>query len=85
MLVRHSQSEGVFVTDDRQAAAEELSTSWETPAASLLDSPYLLFDTADEIAESLQQRRELLGISYISVFDRHWEALNPDVEWLART
>lgn len=77
--------QGVFVTDDRQAAAEELAIAWETPAATLLDSPYLLCGTLDEIVSTLQQRRDQLGISYISVFDLHWDALNPIVERLAET
>jgi len=77
--------QGVFATDNPQAAAEELSSSWETPAATLLDSPYLLFGTVDEIVATLQQRRVQLGISYITVFDRDWDALNPVVERLAGT
>lgn len=75
----------VVVTDDAPAAADEMSTAWETPAATLLDSPYLLFGTTDQIVATLQQRREQLGFSYISVFDRHADALNPVVERLAGT
>jgi probable F420-dependent oxidoreductase len=75
--------QGVYVTNDRQAAAEELAVVWETPATMLLDSPYLLLGTVDEIVAILQQRREELGISYYSVFDRHSEAINPVVERLA--
>ena len=77
--------QGVFVTDDPQAAADELSQRWEIPAGSLLDSPYLLFGTVDEIVERHQQRRAQLGISYISVFDRDWAAFHPVVARLAGT
>ncbi len=77
--------QGVHATNDRQAVAEQLSSDWKTSAAALLDSPYLLFGTVDEIEETLRERRENLGISYIAVFDRHWEALNPVVERLAGT
>lgn len=77
--------QGVHVTDDQQAVAEELGAAWETPAALLLNSPYLLFGTVDEVAATIQQRREQLGISYYSVFDRHSEALNPIVARLAGT
>ncbi len=77
--------QGVFVTDDPRAVAEEMSADWETPAVTLPDSPYLLFGTVDEIVDTLQQRREQLDISYITVFDRDWEALNPVVERLAGT
>ena len=75
--------QGVFSADERQAASEEWSAAMELPPAAFFDSPYFLFGSADEIAATIQHRREELGISYYSVFDRHAEALNPVVERLA--
>ncbi|HUG14777.1 MAG TPA: TIGR03621 family F420-dependent LLM class oxidoreductase [Thermomicrobiales bacterium] len=67
----------VLVTDDRQAAAEELAAQWEKPAADLLDSPHLLIGTHEQMAEDLRQRRERFGFSYIAVFERDLDAFAP--------
>jgi probable F420-dependent oxidoreductase len=75
--------QGVFTTDEREAAANDLSAALDTPVEAFFDSPYFLFGSPDEIAATLVQRREELGISYYSVFDRHWEAMSPVVERLA--
>jgi probable F420-dependent oxidoreductase len=75
----------VTTTDDRQAAAEALSAAWEIPTVMLLDSPYTLIGSVDEMVETLQRQRKELGITYVSVFERHWEAFNPVVERLAGT
>jgi probable F420-dependent oxidoreductase len=77
--------QGVFSADERQAASEEWSAAMEMPPTAFFDSPYFLFGSPDEIADTLQRRRANLGISYYSVFDRHWEALNPVVERLSGT
>ncbi len=77
--------QGVFSADQRDAAANDLSSALDTPADAFFDSPYFLFGSSDEIVETLQRRRQELGISYYSVFDRHWETLNPVVERLAGT
>ncbi len=74
----------LIVTDDARRASEELSREWTplTPAQ-ILDTPSLLIGTLDAIAESVRQRRERLGISYIVVFERDMEAFAPVVARLA--
>lgn len=67
----------VIVTDDRQAAAEELAGQWEKPAADLLESPHVLIGTHAQMADDLRQRRERFGFSYITVFERDLEAFAP--------
>jgi probable F420-dependent oxidoreductase len=76
----------LIVTDDAPGASEELSREWTplTPAQ-ILDTPSLLIGTLDTIAESVRERRERLGISYIVVFERDMEAFAPVVARLAGT
>lgn len=73
----------VIVTDDRRGAVEELATQWQTTPEVVQDSPYFLIGTADEIVDSLQDRRRRLGVSYIIVFDRYMGAFAPVVARLA--
>ena len=77
--------QGVFSADERDSASEEWSAATEMPPAAFFDSPYFLFGSTEEIVATIQRRRDELGISYYSVFDRHWETLNPVVERLAGT
>ncbi|BBY29325.1 TIGR03621 family F420-dependent LLM class oxidoreductase [Mycolicibacterium sediminis] len=60
----------VVPTVDRAAAATELATtvSGLTPAQ-ILDSPFVLLGTHDEMAETLVDRQRRFGISYWTVFD----------------
>ncbi len=66
----------VEVTDDRQGAAErivaERLSSW-TPQQ-VMDSPFLLLGTVDEIVQELLERRERSGFSYYVVFEPAAEA-----------
>jgi probable F420-dependent oxidoreductase len=68
----------VEVTDDRRGAAERIIAerlpSW-TPQQ-VLDSPFLLLGTADEIAQELLDRRERSGFSYYVVFEPAMEAFS---------
>ncbi len=47
--------------------------------------PHALFGSVDEICEELQRRREIYGISYITVGDGAMEAFAPVVQRLAGT
>ena len=51
----------------------------------VLESPYVLLGTAAEICETLRQRRDQYGISYITVFDGDAEAFAPIVASLSST
>ena len=56
------------------------STQWP---AGWLDSPVALVGSVDEIVETLQERRERYGFSYIVVLEPVVEAFAPVVERLA--
>src|SRR5215211_1886608 len=72
----------VEITDDRRAAAERMAASLPVTAEDVLDSPVVLIGSVDEIVETLQERRERYGFSYIVVLEPEVEAFAPVVERL---
>ena len=48
----------------------------------ILSSPYSLIGTVEEIAEQLRDRRDRLGVSYITVFEKDFDALAKIIESL---
>jgi probable F420-dependent oxidoreductase len=67
--------QGITITNDRRSAAGDVQGL--LPALSiddLLSSPYSLFGTEQQIADQLRERRERLGVSYITVFEKDVEA-----------
>jgi probable F420-dependent oxidoreductase len=79
-LVQH-----VIVTDDRRAAAEELTRRWgQLSADDILQTPYLLIGTIEQMVDDLVARRERWDISYYHVVrDAYLDDLAPVVERLA--
>src|SRR3954467_4503705 len=76
----------VIVTDDRQQAAEELAERWSAlTIEEILQTPYLLIGTVDQMVEALRERRERWGFSYMVVHEWSLEALAPVVARLAGT
>jgi probable F420-dependent oxidoreductase len=75
----------VVVTRDRHDAAAETGASMRLPMSGeeVLDSPYILLGTEDEIAGALEERRRRFGFSYFVVFEQYLEALAPVVARLA--
>jgi dihydropteroate synthase len=76
----------VIITESRQQAAEERARNRAATGVTpeqVLDDPYLLIGTVEHIVETLQRRREQLGISYLHVFWDEMEALAPVVARLA--
>ncbi len=74
----------VIVTDDRRQAAEELARRWtQLSPEEILQSPYVLIGSVDQLVEDLQARRERWGISYYVVFEPYIEAFAPVVATLA--
>jgi probable F420-dependent oxidoreductase len=71
------------ITDDRRAAAERIAADLPISADEVLDSPSVLLGTVDEIVETLQERRERFGLSYIVVLEPVMEAFAPVVARLA--
>ncbi len=81
----------VRINGDRQAAAEQLNRDYPTweyglSIAEMLDSPYLLFGTVDQVVEQLQERRERYGISYLTFYsEQHLDMCAPIVARLTGT
>jgi hypothetical protein len=77
----------VFTTQDREQAAHLIATTlaagYQVSTDQILQAPYLLIGSRDQICEDLLIRRERYGISYISVFEHSLEALAPVVARLA--
>ena len=77
----------VLTTEDREQAAHliasTLARGFKVSTDVILQAPYLLLGTVDQICEDLLARRERYGISYISVFEHSLEALAPAVARLA--
>jgi probable F420-dependent oxidoreductase len=76
----------VLVMDDRQRAAEELARHWsQLSPDEILESPYALVGTVDQIIEDLRARRERWGVSYFTIFEPYATAFAPVVAQLAGT
>jgi probable F420-dependent oxidoreductase len=77
----------VLTTDDReqmaQLIASTLARGVEVSTDVILQAPYLLLGSVDQICEDLLARRERYGISYISVFEQGLQTLAPVVARLA--
>ena len=58
-----------FVTDHQQPTAEAIATPMGLSVEDLLAGPHNLVGSVDYICEELQRRREVYGISYITVLD----------------
>jgi probable F420-dependent oxidoreductase len=74
-----------IVTDDRDGMAERLAGGMGMSPAEALDSPHTLVGSVGQIVETLQQRREKYGFSYIAFSGDRFEALAPVVKALAGT
>jgi probable F420-dependent oxidoreductase len=65
----------VVQTDDRQASAAELAAAFGGVSPEfVLDSPFVLLGTHEQMAETLVERQRRFGVSYWTVFD----------EWIGR-
>src|SRR5688572_2913706 len=83
-LELHALIQTVVVTDDRRAAAEQLvATMPGLSVDEILDSPFLLLGTRDEMVRALLERRERFGLSYFTVFEAAIDAIAPIVVQLA--
>jgi probable F420-dependent oxidoreductase len=74
----------VILTEDRRGAAAELAGRWTALAVQdILDSPFALLGSIDEIVAQLVARRARWGLSYYVVFDDVVDVFAPVVERLA--
>ncbi len=81
-----AQIQRVIVTDRRHQAAEELQKQWaQLSVEEILEAPFVLIGTVDEMVEALHARRDRWGISYVVTFEPYLETLAPVVAKLAGT
>ena len=79
----HIHTWAVVITEDREQAAAQLTKRFPLPVNILLNTPYLLIGTIEEITEQILTYRAQYGISYFSVFERHMAEFAPVVDRLA--
>jgi probable F420-dependent oxidoreductase len=75
----------VMVADDRRAAAGQLAGRFGLTTDEVLASPHILAGSIEQMADALQFRREVFGLSYITVPEYFIEAFAPVVERLSGT
>ncbi|MEA3078179.1 MAG: hypothetical protein QOF60_3087 [Actinomycetota bacterium] len=75
----------VQFTDDRDGAYENLAPLFGMSPAEAAEVPIALAGTVDQMAESLQQRREEYGFSYVVVHEPEMEQFGEVVAKLAGT
>jgi probable F420-dependent oxidoreductase len=76
---------GCFVTDDRDALAEQFAPLFGLSTAELLEFPHALVGTTDQICETILERRERWDASYVVVQGDALDAMVPVVARLAGT
>jgi hypothetical protein len=70
----------VIVTDHPRQAAEELQKTWtQLSVEEILEAPFVLIGTVDEMVDTLHARRERWGVSYFVTFEPYVETLAPIV------
>ena len=78
--------QAVVTDDDARAAAEKLRQTAPVIAAlsvdDILECPFILVGSTDELVDELVRRRQALGISYYVVFAPAMEAMAPVVQRL---
>jgi probable F420-dependent oxidoreductase len=74
-----------FVMDDPAPALENMATAFGYSADEMRAHPHALFGSVDTICDELQRRRELFGISYVTVGDSVMDAFAPVVARLSGT
>lgn len=75
----------VAVTDDPRDSLAAMAKRFSVSSEELAEHPHALLGSVSAICDTLEQRREQLGISYITVAQRHMEEFAPVVGRLAGT
>jgi hypothetical protein len=73
----------VSVTDDREGLAARLASGFGMTPEAVLETPFALAGTVEQIVETLQERRERWGFSYVIVGSGDVEPFAPVVAALA--
>jgi len=74
----------VVITDRAHEAAARLAKEYVMEVDQVFETPLVLIGSVDQIAEALEQRRERLGLSYITVFEKDLENLGKVIHRLRR-
>jgi probable F420-dependent oxidoreductase len=74
----------VVETRDRRGTAAKLAaeSGTATTVEELLETPFLLIGTVDQMAEQVRRQRERYGFTYLTVHDPYMEAFAPVIERL---
>jgi probable F420-dependent oxidoreductase len=67
--------QSVVISDHPLDAAKPLAKEYGVEPENILETPLVLIGSVDQIAETLEQRRERFGLSYITVFEKDLESL----------
>ncbi len=69
----------VMQTDDRRGTAEKLRADFgsDMTVDEMLETPFLLFGTVEEMAGQVLRNRERYGFTYVTVHDPYMEAFAP--------
>lgn len=73
----------ISVEGRSEISVEDIAQRTGMDRAALEEYPHALVGSVDAICEQLIQRREIYGVSYITVSDSHLDAFTPVVEKLA--
>lgn len=65
----------VVITDTSRDAAAPLAKEYSMEVDQVFETPLVLIGSVDQIAETLAQRRQRFGLSYITVFEKDLENL----------
>lgn len=71
------------ITDDRRAFAERMAPGYGMTPEEVLDGPHSLVGSVDQIVDTLQERRERFGFSYVVLSGDRFEQWAPIVDRLA--
>ena len=75
----------VQIVPNREEAIDSLSSMLGVTSEQIAGSPIALFGTTEQIVETLRERRDVYGFSYIVVHEAEMEAFAPVVAALAGT
>jgi probable F420-dependent oxidoreductase len=76
--------QAVAISDHPTGAAENFANEYGAPVEAIMESPLLLIGSVNQIADTLEMRRERFGITYVTVFEQDLEHLAPVISKLAR-
>ncbi len=82
-VVLHTNVTAVIVTDDRAGGLARIARAYGVDEAGAAEVPHALVGSVGAICDTLEQRREELGISYCTVMERNLDDFAPVVARLA--